>query len=272
MECYYLIDFENVGGDGLAGSEKLSCSDHILIFFTDNNRKLDMGDLAQHGTASLDMIQVPAGKQSADLHIASYLGYLAGTQRGKAQEVVIVSKDTDFDHVIRFWNKRSEIQASRRETIRSAAKSVKLQSNPVSQPKQGNKTAFNSAVMRALSDAGYNSQTVGKVTSLAVSHYGKGDMSSSLQRELKGVVSNPRVAYQAIQSVLPKAEKAKEVPELTKALRRAGLNQQQAAEAAMLAAKHTGEVHYKQVVYRFLTERYGQQRGLAIYSQIKSVL
>ena len=34
METYYLLDFENVNSDGLAGCDQLTETDHIIIFFT----------------------------------------------------------------------------------------------------------------------------------------------------------------------------------------------------------------------------------------------
>ena len=48
-----------------------------------------MCEIANHGDAELDMIEVPAGKQSADIHIGSYLGYLAGINKGKDCRIVI---------------------------------------------------------------------------------------------------------------------------------------------------------------------------------------
>lgn len=104
IDTYYLVDYENVGSNGLSGCKNMTASDHILIFFTQNARKIDMAMIANHGTAELKMIEIPAGKQSADMHIVSYLGYLAGTSNCN---IIIISKDTDFDHVIQFWKKDS---------------------------------------------------------------------------------------------------------------------------------------------------------------------
>lgn len=102
----------------------MTASDHILIFFTQNARKIDMATIANHGTAELKMIEIPAGKQSADMHIGSYLGYLAGTSNCN---IIIVSKDTDFDPVIQFWKKGLGISVSRKESIRRMP--IKKQSN-----------------------------------------------------------------------------------------------------------------------------------------------
>ena len=111
IETYYLIDYENVHGNGLSGCQDLGKNDHIVIFFTQNARNIDMNDISNHGDAELEMIEVPTGKQSADMHIGSYLGYLAG-KSGKNCNVVIVSKDTDFDKVIKFWKENGIFEKS----------------------------------------------------------------------------------------------------------------------------------------------------------------
>ena len=50
--------------------------------------------------------KVPTGNQSADMHLGSYLGYLIGKEcTGQDEEckIVVISKDTGFDHIIEFW-------------------------------------------------------------------------------------------------------------------------------------------------------------------------
>lgn len=128
MDTHYLIDYENVHEDGLTGCQDLGKTDHIVIFFTQNAKNIDMGVITNHGAAGLDMIEVPVGKQSADMHIGSYLGYLAG-KCGNNCKVVVVSKDTDFDNVIHFWNQRAGIKASRSQQIKTESASVPPSTN-----------------------------------------------------------------------------------------------------------------------------------------------
>ena len=89
--------------------------------------KINMSEIANHGDAELDMIEVPAGKQSADIHIGSYIGYLAGINKGRDCSIVVVSKDTDFDNVIKFWKKELSISVSRKKKLQGAA--AKKQTN-----------------------------------------------------------------------------------------------------------------------------------------------
>lgn len=178
IETYYLIDYENVGGEGLSGCNKLSKTDHIIIFFTKNAKKIDMSEIADHGEAALDMIEIPAGKQSADIHIGSYLGYLAGINIGKQCNIVIISKDTDFDNVIKFWKKKVGIKASRSQQIKvltpkfvmgKKIPSVKKASVKASGDE---KTKLNAEVMQILSKAGFEPEVVGYVASVSVKNAG----------------------------------------------------------------------------------------------------
>ena len=64
--------------------------------------------------------KVPTGNQSADMHLGSYLGYLIGKEcTGQDEEckIVVISKDTGFDHIIEFWKTEKDVKVSRNEKI-----------------------------------------------------------------------------------------------------------------------------------------------------------
>ena len=115
---YYLIDYENTNSKGLKGSGKLKKNDRIFIFYSENASKINLDFLASHGKAKINAIKVPVRKQSLDMHIASYIGFLIGKSREKAVscKYVIISRDNDYDNIIAFWKKR-KIDISRREHI-----------------------------------------------------------------------------------------------------------------------------------------------------------
>ena len=129
INTYYLIDYENVHSDGLHGYEQLDSTDHVNIFFTRNGTTLDMS-IISNGSAEIKMTEVPAGDQSADMHICSYIGYLAGINSVKKEQctVIIVSNDTDYDNVINFWNKIGDIKATRTSHIRAQKPKPKKES------------------------------------------------------------------------------------------------------------------------------------------------
>lgn len=115
---YYLIDYENTNNNGLKGSRELRKNDKIFIFYSENASKINLDFLASHGKAKISAIKVPVKKQSLDMHIASYIGYLIGKSKNKNDErkFVIISKDNDYDNIIEFWRKKG-INISRRESI-----------------------------------------------------------------------------------------------------------------------------------------------------------
>lgn len=216
VETYYLIDYENVGAEGLLGCDKLVDSDHIIIFFTKNAKKIDMSDIANHGRASLEMKEVPAGKQSTDIHIGSYLGYLVGKYEISEHNpcnVVIISKDTDYDNVIKFWEDKIRIKASRMLSI----KNIKSENKGISTEKQevakvekkktckidGNiKTKLNQEIMKAIKNAGFGATVVNEVASIVAKKYGKESLLSVVHNELKTIYPNYQEIYKAIKPVL----------------------------------------------------------------------
>lgn len=210
IETFYLIDYENVHGDGLSGCQSLGKTDHIVIFFTRNSKNIDMSDISNHGSAVLDMIEVPAGKQSADMHIGSYLGYLAG-KNGNNCNVVIVSKDTDFDNVIKFWKQKTGIEASRTEQIKkkpapkpqTSKQKSEVTKKPVvkvdgtkktklNKPPKNNditvsskdRTTTNSEIQKILSKAGFSKDTINNVASTVVKNLGQKDGKEQTYRSI----------------------------------------------------------------------------------------
>ncbi|MCR4652469.1 MAG: hypothetical protein K5744_02115 [Eubacterium sp.] len=118
IETHYIIDYENVGAKGLKGCNDLEKRDHIDIVFTSNASNLDMRAIADHGKAKLNFMEVPPGKQSADAHINTFIGYYVC----RKCNVVVVSKDHGYDNVIEFWKKKTGLKIKRKEQIKGGAK------------------------------------------------------------------------------------------------------------------------------------------------------
>lgn len=117
MKTYYLIDYENVGSNGLLGCEKLNKTSHVHIFYTNNSKKIDLDIFYKHGDAKIVIHKVPSGKQSLDLHISSFIGYILGSNIKKNFDCVIISKDTDYDNIIDFWFREKKIKITRMKNI-----------------------------------------------------------------------------------------------------------------------------------------------------------
>ena len=104
---YYLLDYENVNSTGLDGVRDLGADSRIILFYTKNSSKIDLGmvNLLRDMKAELSIVEVHHGKQALDIQLASYLGYLIGTEPDDT-EYYIISKDKGYRNVQSFWPER----------------------------------------------------------------------------------------------------------------------------------------------------------------------
>ena len=128
----YLIDFENVHEEGFSALGRLGDKDAVYCFFTRNVAKISMSALAGMRSGQLHFIEAESGKQSLDLVLVSYLGYLIGT---RPQELYydIVSNDNGFAKVAEFWNKRGNglrVRIRKTTDLKPKAEAVKAQPQP----------------------------------------------------------------------------------------------------------------------------------------------
>ena len=191
-QAYYLVDFENVGTTGVERADRLGQTDQVHLFSTNQASKISTAILAKFNTTNLIVHEVAAGAQSLDMHLVSYLGYLIGTQGANATYVV-VSKDTGFDKVIKFWRRESSVSIVRRATLveedpnKKAKKKKASQYKPAStplalpqakQPKQlcqqteprspKQRVLLNNRLLKELSNNGIKGDDIGKATSIVM--------------------------------------------------------------------------------------------------------
>ena len=76
----YLVDFENVHDSGINNPESLNKNDSIYIFYTNENDKLSTSTVSglKKSNCEYELISVPSGEQSLDMHLVSFLGFLIG--------------------------------------------------------------------------------------------------------------------------------------------------------------------------------------------------
>ncbi len=124
MKKHFLIDYENVNEGGLMALNATE-DDTIYLFYTQNAAKIGLDALADI-SARICVIRVAAGKQSLDMHLISYLGYLL-SKHGRDDEYVVVSNDTDFDGVISHWSREhgfTHISKLKTNEVKPAPKKV----------------------------------------------------------------------------------------------------------------------------------------------------
>ena len=132
----YLIDFENVHEEGFSALGRLGDKDAVYCFFTRNVAKISMSALAGMRSGQLHFIEAESGKQSLDLALVSYLGYLIGT---RPQELYydIVSNDNGFAKVAEFWNKRGNgLRVRIRKTTDLKPKAEPVKPQPAVNPQR----------------------------------------------------------------------------------------------------------------------------------------
>ena len=104
----FLVEYENVGKEGLRGCEYLDGQDHLIVFYSDNKKNAERRSL-EHISSSGCRFEVcklcKTGKNALDFYIASRLGELIGA--GYEGRSVIVSNDGGFGAVRDYWAKRS---------------------------------------------------------------------------------------------------------------------------------------------------------------------
>ncbi len=103
MSVQYLVDFENVHEAGIYGMDALAAEDCVYLFHTSVTDKITLSTL-DDVRAWVKVILVPPGKQSLDMHLGSFLGYLIGKETDPDTKYAIVSHDTDYRGITDFWN------------------------------------------------------------------------------------------------------------------------------------------------------------------------
>ena len=235
-ETYYLIDFENVGLKGLEGAEKLSAQDHVHLFSTRNAPKINTATLATFNGKNLVVHEVPAKSQSVDMHLVSYLGYLLG-KHDPAPAIVILSNDTDYDDIVQFWKTELNVIVVRRDHFEDPKPSA---------PKKA---------------------------------AGKAKATGKAAAKEKAPASEKAPAAREKAPAKEKAPKPVEPKDKTavnnavlKTLSAAKYDNEIVSFCASQVTKLFTEKNGKQLIYRSIISKYGQEQGLEIYRQIKKLL
>ncbi len=104
MSVHYLVDYENVHESGIYGMNMLTPEDCVYLFHTSTTERITLSCLDDI-QAWVKVILVPPGKQSLDMHLGSFLGYLIGKEEDPDTKYAIVSHDTDYRGITDFWNR-----------------------------------------------------------------------------------------------------------------------------------------------------------------------
>lgn len=218
METFYLVDFENVHNEGLENIDSLSEADHVHIFSTENALNIRMDIVFSKGIDIQGHI-VPVRKQSLDMHLVSYLGYLLGNH-GKQCAYVIISKDTDYDNIIKFWKEEGYPNISRKQKIPGAAiqkKTVQPAETAAAQAVNSrinagmaykfsgeDRSELNVFMQHGLMNMGYSGNDANKICKYVVAHCNDEKMLSGIHNDLKKEYNNCSEVYENVKTILDK--------------------------------------------------------------------
>ena len=306
----YLIDFENVHEEGFSALGRLGDKDAVYCFFTRNVAKISMSALAGMRSGQLHFIEAESGKQSLDLALVSFLGYLIGT---RPQELYydIVSNDNGFAKVAEFWNKRGNgLRVRIRKTTEvkqkaepaapaepapvAAAPAEAKQENGRSgqsktrsrqrsqrqrgarQEQQANAAAPAPATAAAHAEASAPAPAPAPAAPAAAPAPAAPEAEPVVEAAPIPVSAPAAEAKtgdaKAAEPAKPKAE-AKPLDAATlAALDAAGINTAAAEFIQAQAEKYRADKNMKQLVYRAVVKKYGQKTGTQIYNSAKKLL
>lgn len=219
METFYLIDFENVHNEGLENIGLLSKNDHVHIFSTENALNIRMDIIFSKGIDIQGHI-VPVRKQSLDMHLVAYLGYLLGIN-GKQCSYVIVSKDTDYDNIIKFWKEKGYPNISRKKAIldnEMQQKKAAPQQTPTTMQTinrkisagmaydfSGNdRSELNVFMQHSLVSMGYTRNDANRICKYVVAHCNDERMLSGIHNDLKNDFEDYCEVYEDVKAILGK--------------------------------------------------------------------
>ncbi len=162
---------------------------------------------------------VPARKQSLDMHLVSYLGHLLGSC-GKQYAYVIVSKDTDYDNIIKFWKEEGYPNISRKPAIPGAVSQQKkmTQQTPTAVQTVNSKinagmdyvftgddrSELNLFMQHGLAEMRYSPDDVNRICKYVVAHCNDERMLSGIHNDLTNDFDDYSEVYEDVKTILEK--------------------------------------------------------------------
>ncbi len=214
MQTYYLVDFENVHNEGIENIEKMTKDDHVHIFSTENatNIRNDIfwmnGDIQSH--------LVPVRKQSLDMHLVSYLGHLLALH-GEECSYVIISKDKDYDNIVKFWIDKGYTNVSRKEKLLGKAPAQKKASNTkaaeatIRKFEGEERCELNEYIQHGVKAMGYDSSSANKICKIVVGRCNDERMLRDIHNDLRYIFKESEylTVYEDVKRLLDNFEPRK---------------------------------------------------------------
>lgn len=112
MSEIYMVDYENVGSEGLSGINGLSAGDKVKFFYSAKSSTINIKLHIQicKSTVNFEYIEAAVGgKNALDHQLSTYLGYLISKSKAEnISKIYIVSKDGGYRYITDFWSTREK--------------------------------------------------------------------------------------------------------------------------------------------------------------------
>ena len=107
MRKIYFIDSENVGDNWISLLNTIAPEDELLVFFTAKSPHMNYKNLVllKQSPKEVTFIECCEGNNALDFQLCTDLGYRVHEMPDS--EFIIVSNDTGFDAVVKYWNHRN---------------------------------------------------------------------------------------------------------------------------------------------------------------------
>ncbi len=105
----FLVDYENVGVNGLNGLSKLDANSKLVIFYSEHNDKLTFGlhkrltEIESIAIVEYNKADISTGKNALDFQLSCYVGICL--KEYDNCDIFIVSKDKGYDSLIKLARK-----------------------------------------------------------------------------------------------------------------------------------------------------------------------
>ena len=305
VKTCYLVDLENVGPQGLAKIGKINPqSERVFIFSTEYAPSVptaiieQLFEILKRAPNSIEFFQVPARSQSVDMHLVSFLGRLIGV-RGATCQYVVISNDTDFDNIVNFWKTRENIDVKRQGRLTPSKKTPettvpkRVESPPTSPAPTSvlpSNVNLNNLIQKAVANAGFPNQTVGKVASIVCKNRDENDFLEKALEAVQNEYPNSPKLINALRDALQKALtatpesvkysfKAPRSPRKTRLLEEVvaqilteeKFTPESIEEVSKFASECYGKDNAKRTLHGLLVAQYGQEEGLRRYNLLKEL-
>lgn len=108
MKKTYFIDSENVGDNWISLLNTIAPDDELIVFYTLKSPHMNYKNviLLKQSEKEITFIECCDGNNALDFQLCTELGYRM--YEIKEEEFIIVSNDTGFDAVIKYWKQRGK--------------------------------------------------------------------------------------------------------------------------------------------------------------------